>query len=73
MGNHGNVAPGAGLKTVAPIKEKIELLKLIKPKKNNNNKKKGNKHVMLWSAGHLAWGQHLGWGQFKPSSSPQSS
>lgn len=31
-GNHSNVAPGPGLKTIAPIKGKIELLKLIKPK-----------------------------------------
>lgn len=31
-GNHSNVAPGAGLKTIVPIKGKIELLKLIKPK-----------------------------------------
>lgn len=32
QGNHSNVAPGAGSKTIASIKGKIEPLKLIKPK-----------------------------------------
>lgn len=37
-GSHGNVAPGAGLKTIAPIKGEIELFKLIKPKNLENMK-----------------------------------
>lgn len=32
LGSHSNMASGAELKTVAPIKGKTELLKLIKPK-----------------------------------------
>lgn len=43
MGNHGNAAPAAGLKTVAPIKEANGAVKARKTSKFNNGKRKKKK------------------------------
>lgn len=53
MGNHGNAAPAAGLKTVAPIKEANGAVKARKTSKFNNGKRKKKKKK---SSKHDVWG-----------------
>lgn len=53
MGNHGNAAPAAGLKTVAPIKEANGAVKARKTSKFNNGKRKIKKKK---SSKHDVWG-----------------